>query len=113
MKKNNEFKKVSIKTSTCYYFDGIIKFEHLDFSNVLQDEKSCKNILVYEIFYKALIGTKPLHIMFFKVNEFIRVYGVYDEAKYLVLFGLKKYDAIYDRIRYRIGLKCRITYLEM
>ena len=51
--------------------------------------------------------------MSFKVNEFVRVYGVYDEAKYLVLFGLKKFDAIYDRIRYRIGLKCRITYLEM
>ena len=69
--------------------------------------------MVYEIFCKALIGTKPFHIMSFKVNEFVRVYGVYDEAKYLVLFGLKKFDAIYDRIRYRIGLKCRITYLEM
>ena len=69
--------------------------------------------MVYEIFCKALIGTKPFHIMSFKVNEFVRVYGVYDEAKYLVLFGLKKFGAIYDRIRYRIRLKCRITYLEM
>ena len=69
--------------------------------------------MVYEIFCKALIGTKPFHIMSFKVNEIVRVYGVYDEAKYLALFGLKKFGAIYDRIRYRIRLKCRITYLEM
>ena len=28
----------------------------------------------------------------------------YDGTKYLVLFRLEKYDAIYDRIRYLIGL---------
>ena len=49
--------------------------------------------------YKTLIGAKPL---FNKVNGFIR--GC-DGTKYLVLFGLKKYNAIYDKIRYLIGLK--------
>ena len=37
---NNEFKKVSIKNRTCYYFDYIIKIEYFDFDNLLLDEKS-------------------------------------------------------------------------
>ena len=32
-------------------------------------------------------------------------------VKYLVLFDHEKYDLIYDRIRYRIGLKSAITYV--
>ena len=46
--------------------------------------------------------------MFNKVNGFTRVY---DSTEYLVFFGLEKYDAIYDRIRYPIGLKTCITYV--
>ena len=34
----------------------------------------------------------------------------YVGKKYLVLFGLAKYDAIFDRIKYIIGLKSRLTY---
>ena len=34
---------------------------------------------------------------------------VYDKTKYLILFGLEKYDAIYDRIIYLISLKSGIT----
>ena len=30
--KNNELKKLSIKNSTCYYFDDIIKIEDFDFA---------------------------------------------------------------------------------
>ena len=48
---NNGFKKVCIKNRTCYYFD--------DFSMILIDEKSHKNILIYDISCKALIGLKP------------------------------------------------------
>ena len=46
--------------------------------------------------------------MFDKVNEFIRDY---DGTKYLVLFGLEKYNAIQDRIIYLIRLKSGITYV--
>ena len=46
--------------------------------------------------------------MFDKVDGFIRYY---DGTRYLVPFGLKKYDAILDRIRYLIGLKAGITYV--
>ena len=41
--------------------------------------------------YKTLIGAKPLHIRFNKVNRCIRVY---DGTRYLVSFGPEKYDAI-------------------
>ena len=37
---NNEFKRVRIKSGTCYYFDNIIKLEDLDIDNILIDEKS-------------------------------------------------------------------------
>ena len=36
------------------------------------------------------------------INGFIRDY---DETEYLVLFGLEKYDVIFKRISYLIGLK--------
>ena len=72
------------------------------------DEKLCKNILIYDILCKFLIGAKPLRIMFDKVNEFIRDY---DRTKYFVLFGLKKHDAIYDKIRYLAELKIGIAYV--
>ena len=31
---NNEFRKVCIKKSTCYYFDDIIKLEDFDLDNI-------------------------------------------------------------------------------
>ena len=34
-----------------------------------------------------------------------------DATKYLALFGFEKYTAIYDKIRYLIGLKISITYV--
>ena len=43
-----------------------------------------------------------------KVNGFFRVY---DKTRYLALFNLEKYNVIYDRIRYLIGLKSSITYV--
>ena len=57
---NNKFKNVRIKNSTCYYFDDIIKLKDFDLDNILIDEKSHKNTLIYDISYKTLIGTKPL-----------------------------------------------------
>ena len=58
--------------------------------------------------YKALIDPKPLCIVFDKVNGFIEDYN---RTKYLVLFDLEKYDVVFDRIRYLIGLKGGITYV--
>ena len=104
MESNGKLKEIDIKNCTCYYFNNIIKIEDFDFDNV----KSYKNILVHDISYKTLIGAKPFDIRFDKRNEFIRVYN---GARYLVLFGLEKYDPNFYRIGYIIGVKSGITYV--
>ena len=43
--------------------------------------------------------------MFDKINGMIRVY---DGTRYLILFGSEKYDLIYSRIRYLIGVRSGI-----
>ena len=43
----------------CYYFDAIFKLD-FDINNILINEKPHKNILIYDITYKTLIGAKPL-----------------------------------------------------
>ena len=101
-------KMVRVKNRTCYYFDDIIKLEDFDIDNILIDEKSRENILIYGISYKTLIGQKHLHIRFDKIYVFSRIY---DGTRYLTLFSSEKYDAIYDRIRYLISLKSSITYI--
>ena len=62
-----------------------------DLDNILIDEKSYKNIWVYNISYKTLIDSKPLCISFYKIDRFIKVY---DGTRYLELFGSEKYDFI-------------------
>ena len=54
------------------------------------------------------IGWKSSRIRFDKIDEFTRVYG---RTRYLVLLSPEKYDAIYNRIRYFIGLKNDIAYI--
>ena len=49
------------------------------------------------LMYKTLTGSKPLRIKFDKIDRFIRVY---DETRYLVSFGGKKYDIIYNKIKH-------------
>ena len=64
--------------------------------------------MIYDVSYKTLIGSKPSHNRFNKIERFIRIY---DGTRYLTLFAAEKYDAVYDRIRYLISLKRRITYI--
>ena len=63
--------------------------------------------MIYNILCNTLIVAKPSRIRFDEINGFIRVYY---GNRYLVLFGLKKYDAIYDRIKYLVSQKSGITY---
>ena len=98
--KNNEFKKISIKNLTCYYFDDFVIFEDFGFDNIFLDEQSYENILIYEISYERFIGG------FDKINDFTRVY---DGIRYLRLFDPEKYDAIYNRIKYLISRKSGVT----
>ena len=64
-----------------------------------------KNILVYNILYKTLIGAKPLHTRFDKIDGFTRVY---DSSRYLAMFGGEKYGFLYNRIKYFIWVKSGI-----
>ena len=64
--------------------------------------------MVDDFSYKTLIGTNLLCLRFDKTDGFIRVY---DGTWYLVLFGDEKYDLIYNRIRYLIGVKIGIAYV--
>ena len=85
-----------------------MKLEEIDLDNILINEKSHENILIYDISYKTLIGSKPLRIRFNKINGITRIY---DGSRYLSLPGTENYDVIYDRIRYLISLKSSITYI--
>ena len=49
MDSNYEIKEIYIKNRTCYYFDEIMKIEDFDPDNILIDEISYENILVYSI----------------------------------------------------------------
>ena len=80
-----------------------IEIEDFDFDNILLDELSCENILIYDISHKAFIGAKPLRISLDKVNILSEIYQSLTE--YLVLFGSEKYDANYKRSRYLISQK--------
>ena len=82
MESNNELKKINIENRKCYFFNDIIKFEDFDLDNIIIDEESYENILVYNVSYKTLIGVKPLRIGFDKIHDLC----VYDGTRYLVLY---------------------------
>ena len=54
-----------------------------------------------------MIDGKFFCIRFIKIDEFIRAFG---GTRYQGLFESKKYDFIYNRIRYFIGTKSGIRY---
>ena len=78
------------------------KFEDFDLDNISIYEKLHENILIYDISYKILIDPKALPIALFKIDGIIRIY---DGTRCLTLLGSKKYDAIYNRIRYLVSQK--------
>ena len=84
------------------------KFEDFDLDNISIYEKLHENILICDISYKILIDPKALPIALFKIDGIIRIY---DGTRYLTLLGSKKYDAIYNRIKYLVSQKSGITYI--
>lgn len=64
--------------------------------------KNLMKIFLFIKFHKKLIGAKPLHILFAKVDEFIRSYN---ETKYLELFASGKNNVNFNKIRYLIRVK--------
>ena len=76
--------------------------------NVLIDEKSHENILIFDISCKTSIGPKPLCVRFNQVDGFIRVY---DGNRYLAFFRLERHDDTDNWIRDLVSLKSGITYI--
>ena len=58
-----------------FYFNDIYKAADFDFINMLLDENSYENVLIYDVLYKTLVGAKPWHSVFNRVNDFVRKYG--------------------------------------
>ena len=56
----------------------------------------------YDAAYKTPYGATPLRIIFNKVDGYTKKY---DKTKYLALFHSKRFERIFDRIRYLIMLK--------
>ena len=92
----------------CYHLDDIMKFEDSDLGNILLDEKLNDKILNYDVSKITLITAKSLRFRFDKVDGLIRCY---DATKCLIVFYFEKYETIYDRIRYLIGLRRGIAYV--
>ena len=107
MESKDELKQIDIKNCACYYFDDIIKDRDTYLVDILLVEKLYENISVYDISYKTSMGPKPLHIMFDKIDAFIRVHG--DEFRHLALFDYGLFDKICDKIKYLISEKSGIT----
>ena len=72
------------------------------------DKKPSKNILIYNVAYKTQYGAKPLHIIFNKVDGYIRNY---DKTRYLQLLhsSNEKYERMFDGFRYLIMFLSNIS----
>ena len=73
---SNIIKDTNIKNHTYYLFDDIINIEEIDPNNIKIDEKSYKNILIYNILYVTIkkdlkiYSANPLYLIFNKVNRY-------------------------------------------
>ena len=68
MDSNDEIKEINIKNHACYYVDEMIKIKDFNVDNIVTDEKSYENFLVYDILHKSLINSRTLRIRFDKVD---------------------------------------------
>ena len=100
---------MDIKSRKCYSFDDVIKIQDFNFGNILIYEKLDKNILIYDTSSKTLIDANLLSIFFNKIDGLIRVY---DETRYLVIFGPEKYNTIWNNIRHLLGQKSSTCYFS-
>ena len=93
-----------------YYYQKSIKAEYSSLMENIEVNLKLLSLTLMiesELLSINLIGPKPLHIWLDKSEGFIKIY--YGTIS-LVLFGPEQYDAIYNIIRYLIGLKSSITY---
>lgn len=61
---NNDLKEINFKIQTCYYIDDIMNITGLDLNNILLDQKTCGDNLIYDVAYFTPYDAKPLRIIF-------------------------------------------------
>ena len=81
--------------------------------DILIDDKSHKYILSFMAFNIKLLLEQNLCVLDSVKQVDLSEFRVYDETRCLKLLGCKKYDSIYNRIRYLIILKSDITYAKI
>ena len=115
MESQDQLKKVNTKNCMYYYFDDVMKVEHINVNNDLLDGESDKNILVYNILYKFM-DAKPMCVRFNKINGLIKFYnGIrylkLTDSYYEVYYGINSriYNGSFDRINYLISEKSGIA----
>ena len=62
----------------------MIQVEDFDFDNILLDEKSYKNILIYDILYNTLTDVKPVCIRFDKVLDLLDYIFIMSHTRFRV-----------------------------
>ena len=82
MESKGELKEINIKNRKCYCFDDTMRVCDITFNDILLNQKSYKNTLIYDVSYKTILVEKPSHIRFDKIDGFIKVH---DGLRYLVL----------------------------
>lgn len=75
--------KMISKNHTCYYFDGIININNLDFDNILSDERPLENLLTQDVACKTPFCAMPREP---------QISGVF--------FSNEKYQRNFHRIKY-------------
>ena len=108
---SNKVKDIDIKNYTYYFFDDISNIKNFDPNNIIIDEKSYKNIIIYYIGYVTIKDSKylkinsvnPLYLIFNRVNGY---FEEINKSRYLTLVStkkskekIKKYEEQWSKIR--------------
>ena len=109
---SNKIKDTDIKSCTYYFFNDIINIENFSPNNTKIDEKSYKNILIYNIGYATIkeyvkiYSVNCLYLIFKNVKEY---FEEVNKSKYLTLVRtneskemIKKYEELWSKIIYLI-----------
>ena len=91
MESKNELKKTDIKNRTYLYFDDIMKAIDINFSDILLNEKSYENILIYDISYKTFMGANHCVLGSIKQIDLLKFMMELDIQYYWFIVGMMKF----------------------
>ena len=93
---NDEFEQACIKNRTCYSFDDIIKWEDCYLDNLIIDQKSRKNLLIYDISHKTLMVQNICELGSIKQMYLLKFMMDLNIEHYLVLKNMMLFTAELD-----------------